>query len=316
MLKKILINIFVCFLLVLVLDVSFFYLKKHEILGDPLNGKSDISVEKWLQYRIFKNKYLDFDHRDFLQSKNYQIYLSNSTFSPIVVFGCSYAYGEFLRRKETFASYIVKNFSRDVISFANLGWGAHHMLWLTKNDFMYKIIDFEVVSPPKYAIYVYMQDHVARQSSVRTVFYEVMPQISYYIDEGKLKERKYNLIHENLYRFFTYRYIVHFIDSKISISRKYDLLFSVIAESKENFLKHYPDTNFIVLAYIMYDITSEEQELFKKLETNGIRVIKTSELVNVDLSSDEYTAEDNAHPNGKAWEFITKKLWNFLEKES
>ncbi len=86
----------------------------------------------------------------------------NYTKKPIVIFGCSYAYGHGLKREETFPYKLSEITKRPVYSFASCGSNAIRNLIevekFIKNDEQNK----KVINEAEYYIYLYMHDHIDR----------------------------------------------------------------------------------------------------------------------------------------------------------
>ena len=74
---------------------------------------------------------------------------------PILIFGCSYAYGHVFDNTETISYVMSKYSNRPIINRAQSGWGIQHMLYQLKED---KDFVSSIKSPPRYIFYVLM-DH-------------------------------------------------------------------------------------------------------------------------------------------------------------
>ena len=76
---------------------------------------------------------------------------------PIVIFGCSYAYGFLLDREQTFSYKLSKLTHRTIYNRAYPAWGSAHMLYQTRDENLYKEIP-----EPEYVIFLSMHDHFRR----------------------------------------------------------------------------------------------------------------------------------------------------------
>lgn len=227
---------------------------------------------------------------------------------PIIIFGCSFAYGSGLSDNQTFG-YKLSHFSkRPVYNRAFSGWGIQHMLYQIRKDSFYK-----EVREPEYVIYVFIDDHIRRMyldifdPSHKSIY------LRYKEKKGKLIERK------PLFPFLWCFYSVNQyqlvkackINDKIENEDKnFNFMKKMLLESKREIDKKYPKEKFII---IKYGTHMEEPSWYiktdrwKELEKEGFIVLDTNELTRKDLSSKKYCLEDN-HPNEKAWDLIVPKL--------
>lgn len=58
---------------------------------------------------------------------------ANSPKRPIIIFGCSYAYGYNFDNKETISHIMAQFSTRPIINRACCGWGIQHMVYQLKN---------------------------------------------------------------------------------------------------------------------------------------------------------------------------------------
>lgn len=220
----------------------------------------------------------------------------NSSKSPIVIFGCSFAYGAGLNDNQTLSAKLAQFTGRPVYNRAHGGWGTQHMLYQLKSEEFYQL-----VPKPEYVIYVFMGDHVKRiQILVDPLIGNGEPCILYKNKKGKLVLDSWNMF---LLRFPTFGYIKQFIYNHFTTQEyKTNLLKFHLLETKKEINKHWNNTKFVILLYEEWDRSIE-----KDLENNGIKIIHLKNLVNTDINDKKYTLQDG-HPNENAWNLFTPAL--------
>lgn len=226
---------------------------------------------------------------------------------PILIFGCSYAYGLFLPENEIF-SYKLSNLSkRPVYNRAHPSWSVQQMLYqLQQKDF------YSEVKPPEYIIYVFISNHFQRLHLV--VFEASDPEIylRYKEKNGKLKEVKSTFrIFENSYFIkFTQKIIVeNNIMTEKNQNRNFDFMKLHFEEAKKIANTKYPGAKFVILKYMDEpNAWCLKTSRWNELKREGFIVLDTDKLTGEDLSNNKYKVWDEKHPNEKAWEIITPAL--------
>ena len=242
--------------------------------------------------------------------------------TPISLFGCSFAYGQYLDENEIFSALLSKYLKRPVYNRAFPGWGLQHMYFQTKEidktDFYSKVPYSDTV------IYILMYDHYYR--ALIKGSYDTLDD-SFYI-HYKYNEKQKTLLLDNFKNIFlnllkssylfkylnenyTYKYIdnpknkdfitdmalCYFIETRKELQKKWGKPFKFIIFIYDYPPKDDPDNN--ILKY--------EDLLVNKLKEQGFIVVITGELTNIDLSTEEYR-QDNDHPTAKAWQLLTPLL--------
>lgn len=72
--------------------------------------------------------------------------------------------------------------------------------------------------------------------------------------------------------------------------------------------QNFPNATFVVIQYIDCSRKLMSEKLKRNLEKEGITVLNAEDLAGHELVSDEWRTIDKEHPNGKAFEDITKGL--------
>ncbi len=223
---------------------------------------------------------------------------------PIVIFGCSYAYGYKLKKNQTFSHKLSIQTKRPVYNRAVAGWGVQHMLYQVKQDEFYK-----KVPEPEYVIYLEMKDHF-RRAYVTTFLSGQLLNEDYYLTfqykNGKLLRTPKVESHQIYRRLYLFNKLHHYYVNNIVLNpRNYDkyskFIIEHFVESRDEMKKHWKNTKFVILLYNSF----YNDSLFKKsLEEKGFTVIKIPDITNVDLYSSEYLSADY-HPTEKAWNLLT-----------
>lgn len=235
----------------------------------------------------------------------------NSRKKPILVMGCSFAYGLFLNPDKTFSSTLSRDTRRIVYNRAVVGWGIQHMLYqLRRDDFYHQ------VKEPEYLIYVVISDHMRRLRSYVFVPLENEFYLRYEEKSGKLVEidPKMNILRG----FYLIRFLQTIITENVLLCEKnrdknFDFAKLHFEESRRSLQSKYPNTKFVILKYMEEkDSWFLNTQRWNELEKEGFIVLDTNELTGKDLSMKEYKLPDN-HPNEKAWEIITPALINKLK---
>ena len=167
---------------------------------------------------------------------------------PIVIFGCSYAYGSDLLENQIFSYKLGTLTNRTVYNRALGGLGIQHMLYQLKNEDFYKIIPH-----PECIIYVFIWSHYTRMFTPVCVFCE--PSYTVFYKQNRKKE-----FIEKKRGFFTNRVIFqhslmnNFVYPKLienSFYQKYldNLLVDYLKESKKEADRHWKDTKFVVFMF-------------------------------------------------------------------
>lgn len=237
---------------------------------------------------------------------------------PIMIFGCSYAYG-FTFKNEESVSYILSKYSkRPIYNRAQDGWGIQHMLYQIEN------IDFAEImkqaggeyKPPKYLFYVLM-DGGAHFYRMKLSNFPVLSNeyyISYQETNGKLVQRQipFGITIRPLSYTYIYNQLITKQVEKDFCNKNPDLfnLFILHIKTINDLIKEKfgDDTKFIILTFE----DTKKQMWQKQVEDMGIDVIDIAQTVNkTDLQNDKYNffePPECKHPNGRMWKDLIPKL--------
>ncbi len=230
---------------------------------------------------------------------------------PVVIFGCSYAYGYRLNDSQTL-SYKLANYAKiPVYNRAWSGWGISHMLYQAKIEEIYRQIP-----EPEYVIYVFIEDHIRRLYLMAFSSWNILideQNLRYKEKDGKLVEIKNtNPLLRQIKRLYIvnkihHRYVLKYIYDFKNKQKCNDFAIKHFVEAKEEMQKHWKNTKYTVLFY-----NTQNEYLKNKLEENGYTVINTSDLTDKNLSSPVYMSKDY-HPKEAAWDLLVPPLTKKLE---
>lgn len=234
---------------------------------------------------------------------------------PIVIFGDSFAHGQYLNYNQNLSYKLAHKLNRTVYNRAIPGSSLQHMYYQVSDA---NSTFYNEVPPSDTVFYVMINDHYLRMSifsdfdTLGGNFY-----LRYTIKNNKLVKDNYENILLNfvkssyIVRAINCKYVDRYIVNPKNADKLTNLAVKYLIETRnclEN--KWNRKINFIVLLYDNNKITFEKQ-LRDKLEKNNFTVISTSDLTTEDLNSETYLMQDNLHPKEAAWNLLIPKL---LEK--
>ena len=105
--------------------------------------------------------------------------IDNYNKNPIILMGCSYSYGQGLKKEETFPFILSKISKRPVVNFAECG-GEIIQSYKAFLTYYNELQDKSYIEKTEYVLYVYMWDHINRYLSVRDFYnlYEKLFEVS------------------------------------------------------------------------------------------------------------------------------------------
>lgn len=308
-LKIILINLLALILLLTISETVLFNITKSKIknqfkIRQEMNKKIGTAVQSEFKYSLRVGSF-DY-HSEVLRMRKPEGL--NYKKSPILLFGCSFAYGDGLDNKDTF-SYKLSHFTKHpVYNRAMQGWGTQHMLYqLKRNDF------YNEIKTPEYVIYTFIPDHLGRLYR-----YQFPPPYNSIYFRYKLTQNGFEEIRpfcKPLWGLYTVNGIQNLIEKNILTSDKnkdknFEYFYKMMIESKKIINKHYPKAKFVILVYRCNDKFPENCDFWwKKFQNAGFIVIDTDKLLTSGiLTQNEYVGIDGFHPSGKAWDAIVPPL--------
>ena len=259
---------------------------------------------------------------------------------PIMLIGCSYAYGHGLRYKKTFAAKLSKIMKRDIYNFAHIGQGPTDIL--LSLDYSKHLS--EIKTEPEYVIYLYMYHHPDR---IKFNFENVL-----YLQENNILLSKEKSILKKTYIYKNFQ--KQKLEKKTIKSKdekwKYEYIKDSILKMHEKIQKRFPKAKFIVLVYSDYErylnqnilkykglIDGKEYEgisestmrkvnydilhsktFWNEIQEKGIIIIKTEDLLGRTMNKPEERLNPDfaitIHPSEYAWDELTPLIAKELKK--
>ena len=282
------------------------YIDIYPPVGYIDNYKDGYSPESYV-FQISDKNRLDYFRNDY--NKYYDKKKS------IIIFGCSFVYGEGLEYNQTISYKLSKLTQRNVFNFGISAGGIQHMLALLNNPNFYKKIKQE----PEYVIYVYIPSHILRLNT--NIYPNPMMtngiNLQYKIKNNDLEMKRYPL--DNFSNTFIVKSLYYQFDiynmnknNPEKAYKNFELLNKIFIKSRELLKERYPNIKFVILNYEVEDDESQEYEypqMWEKLKEEGFIVINTSELMNREFKYEsEDTTADGYHPSEMVWDKLCPKI--------
>lgn len=211
---------------------------------------------------------------------------------PIVVFGCSFAYGIFLPDEDKVSARLADETGRIVYNRAMCAQGVQYLIYLLQDENFYKI-----TPEPEYAVYIYINDQIRRLYMECNPWYKSS---FYELD----KNGNLSLIENPLYYTFPMVFVrarkyIKYDKDDISFMNKHFIYAKQLAD------KHWKNTKWIILSYNKLNDKKCYQE-FSKLEKYGFKVVYAEEFVPDDFWTNlKYRISQNDyHPTKEAWQLL------------
>ncbi len=306
--KIILINIFIFSLLIFISDI-FTYKYYLNILK---NDKS-YRIEKF-GYNTNLPIYV-YNLKDFFNGKDNKYWgrkpdgLEYKNKIPIVVFGCSFAYGQYLNFNQTFSYKLAHLLKRPVYNRAIVGGGFQHM-YFQSADFGRKAF-FNDIKDTDTVIYIMIRDHYRRTVLDYFNIPDLGRQLTYSYKNGRFKINNNKFINllkssytfKSLNRIYADNYVLNPNHAEILT----DTAVRYFELTRNKLEKHYnKHIKFCIILYESWEIPHKKL-LIKKLQDKGFIVISTNDIFKEDLTLPKYLA-DNGHPTEYTWDLLTPKL--------
>jgi len=234
---------------------------------------------------------------------------------PIIVFGCSYAFGQHLDYNQTFSYKLAHILKRPVYNRAISGGSFQHMYMQSESDSMYKTINNTDT-----VIYIMISDHFRRSMLQYFDVLDLHLYPHYSIKNNNLRHDNYKNIFINFFKsLYITKHINHiYVEDYIYNQKNQDKIINntvlYFIKTRQNLEQHYgKKLNFHIILYEDWDIMYSNI-LKQELENAGFSVISTKDLTTEDLKTEEYQMQDNHHPTEAAWDMLTPRIIEKLGK--
>lgn len=235
--------------------------------------------------------------------------------NPIIIFGGSFAFGHYLKQKQTFAYKLAEKLNRNVYNRGIVGCGINNMLYQINSSKFY-----ETVPPSNLVFYLMINDHYRRLilKSFHPIEYAEYAHYVYNRKKDEMEMTNFIPVIEQIEKSYLVKLLKNFYASHYTKSQKCTekanekILISFLKAREKLEKKWNKKIDFVV---ILYDNVSFPELLKEKLEQNGFYVIITNELTDVDLKSATYLQQDNDHPTEEAWNLLTPLIIKNLKEK-
>ncbi len=308
--KIILINIIFLAGLVFTFD---FIIYKYYAVGFYKNHPAVYKINEF-KYMPYRPEYLS-DLESYFNGQNNLYFgrkpdgLEYKYASPIILFGCSYAFGQYLNSNQTFSYKLAHLLKRPVYNRAISGSSFQHMYMQSISDSLYKVI-----SDTDTVIYIMISDHYRRSMLYYFDILDLHVLPHFVIKNNKLIQDDYkNPVTNFLKSLYTAKYINHiFVENYIknpeNAEKLTDNALLYFIETRKNLEKKYnKKLKFIVIFFEDWEILYKDI-LEKKLKDKGFITISTKDITDTDLRLEKYSMQDNHHPTEKTWDMLTPAL--------
>lgn len=292
---KILLQIIVVFLIVILAEYALYL----------INLKKYPGLEKsfFKPYNSFDKSFYEFHINNFRPVEN-----KNNSKNPILIFGCSYAYGDNLKENQIFSHKLAKYTNSAIYNFGIGGAGVQHMYYMLNNIQM-KNRYFSVINEPKYVFFLYVpQLHNVRL--FQHIFIPLEPNEYLNYDIKSFKRISYPKI---FYNSFILKSLDVYIATKkgnnFKLSEQY--LVEYFSKSKKEMEKNWKNTKYYILSY---DYNESCKMIIQVAEKAGWNLIFLDDFVTGDINGIEYAiSKKDRHPNEHFWNEMVPNLAKRLD---
>ncbi len=234
---------------------------------------------------------------------------------PIVLFGDSYMYGQYLKPEQSFHYKLSEAIKRPVYNRAVSGTAFATMYYQVDSEYSDNF--YREVPPSDTVFYLVINHHWWRTLALGdTYVLGKLYYMRYTPKHGKLvmdnyKNKFYNFIKSSYtIRYLNLKYIDWYLTKGNSAEKLTNLALTYFKETRRVLEEKWnTKIKFVVVFYQTPNIIHSEL-LKNKLKANGFVVIDTNELTNEDLNSEKYMMKNNLHPTEAAWDLLTPLIIN------
>lgn len=221
---------------------------------------------------------------------------------PIIILGCSFAYGFDLKYEDTIGYKLSELTKRPVYNYAVQGKAFQNSLFILEK----KMYDTKIKNP-EYIIYIMMSDHIRRLYSNVNIE-DFVGQPIYKLDkDGYMTLKKdYYPVYKQFYTYYALNNAVFNAFLKKDYDRHNKYIYSYFKTMKKYISSEYPDIKFVIL---MYGGRNNFGLDMSKLQEDGFIVLQTEDITGINLLQRKYQKSDvDKHPIPCAWDIVAKGL--------
>lgn len=292
--KIIFINVLIFILVIVMTEIS--------ILSYRVFVKKEYNTKNYIlgNYSMYDNYRFDGSSGRLPDIKN--VNLNNP---PILIFGCSFAYGQYLKRNQIFSYKLSQALNRPVYNRARAGMGLNFMYYQTTKDSFYN-----EVPKPDTVIYIMIDDIFRRMYTSMFKLNDIECVLKYKKKNGEFKSlntRVNNAIRNTLLRkTINIKFINKFVDNPSNADTVTNEALDYFIFTRKNLEEHYNSKiRFIVY---LYEPIGYQKEFTDKLIKNGFEVITYNQITGENLNLPYYKMVNNGHPKETAWNLIVPKF--------
>ena len=300
-----LINIIIFALLFFISDVLTYGYYSKNIQAYQVKNPFGYSIEQSC-YVTHLDNFFDGSNNTFMGRKPDGLEYKDKM--PVIVFGCSFAYGQYLNYNQTFTYKLAHTLKRPVYNRGIVGGSFQHM-YFQSADFGNSNL-FNVVKDTDTVIYIMITDHYRR---TMLHYFNVLD--SCRLLNYSYKNHKFKMCNNKLINYirssYTIKNLNHILAEKYSQNPRNaeevtDKALDYFELSRTALEKHYgKKLKFVVIIYNTWDLP-HNKILVEKLKQRNYIVLKVTDLIKEDLNSPELMME-NLHPSEKAWDLVVSE---------
>lgn len=234
---------------------------------------------------------------------------------PILILGCSYAFGAYLEHEQTFAYKLAEMLKRPVYNMSMPTTGFQYMYYQTQSGIFYK-----KVPKTDTVIWIIIDDHFRRMLGEGFFLWEDVSFLHYSLKNNDFVPDNYKNPFVKFFKTsYTCRLLKTFYNRIILNNDKQsdkitDEALLYFVKTRENLEKHW--NNKINVIVFMYNPQNLSKKLMPKLESNGFYVVSTSDLVDIYIEDNSLMQVENWHPNEAAWDLLTPLFVQKLKEKN
>lgn len=298
--KKFFINIIFIILFLCIIEIISFFLIFH------FNEQKDITLSFLLRSGSYKKLYNPTP--DILYKEIRPIEYRDKNKEPIVIFGCSFAYGYAIDYKDSVSVRLANLTNRTIYNRAKNAEGPNFMYYQLKNNVLKNIKN------PKYIIYFFIPSHLWRNYQAKPHTYADYITIRYKITENEIKENPimFPTLHSS---FFVYLLDLIYLKYKSQDTKCLNKMFSKIIEESLKIIKiNFPKTKFVIVYMPSWQYEEHNPNISNLIEgiDPDIKFIDIIKFLPDITTEDKYWVDNGGHPSSYAWEkivpILTKEL--------